>query len=168
MMFYWFEEEVCWRIAMATQVRPQTKELYHEDFYVWTEGQAELLRKRQFEALDLENLIEEVEALGRAEKNSVLNNATVIIERLLKLQYSPAQEPRNVWRASVREHRRRLRRDLTPRLRQIFGAELPALYAEIRDDTAALLRDCGEDAAAEALPADCPYTLDQITGDWWP
>ena len=59
---------------MATQVRPQTKELYDEDFYVWTEGQAELLRKRQF---DLENLIEEVEALGRAEKNSVLNNASV-------------------------------------------------------------------------------------------
>jgi hypothetical protein len=98
---------------MATQVRHKAKNLYDEDFYVWTEAQAELMRKRQFEALDLDNLIEEVEALGRAEKSSVLNNTSVIIEHLLKLQYSPAQEPRNAWRA-VREHRRRLRRDLTP------------------------------------------------------
>jgi Domain of unknown function DUF29 len=153
---------------MATQVRSKARRLYDEDFYVWTEAQAELLRKRQFEALDLDNLIEEVEALGRAEKSSVLNNASVIMEHLLKLQYSPAREPRNAWRASVREHRRRLRRDLTPRLRQILGAELPALYGEIREDTAALLQDYGEDAAADALPADCPYALDQITGDWWP
>jgi hypothetical protein len=153
---------------MATQVRSKARRLYDEDFYVWTEAQAELLRKRQFEALDLDNLIEEVEALGRAEKSSVLNNASVIMEHLLKLQYSPAQDPRNAWRASVREHRRRLRRDLTPRLRQILNAELPALYPEIRDDTAALLQDYGGDAAADALPAHCPYTLDQITGDWWP
>lgn len=153
---------------MAMQVRSKTRQLYDEDFYVWTEAQAELLRKRRFEALDLDNLIEEVEALGRAEKSTVLNNASVILEHLLKLQYSPAREPRNAWRASVREHRRRLRRDLTPRLRQILGAELPTLYSEIRADTAALLRDYGERAAADALPADCPYALDQITGDWWP
>jgi hypothetical protein len=153
---------------MATQVRPKSKDLYEEDFYVWTEAQAALLRERRFEALDLANLIEEVEALGRSEKSKILNNASVIIEHLLKLQYSPTQEPRNAWRASVREHRRRLRRDLTPRLRQVLDAELPALYAEIRDDTAALLRDHGEDAAADTLPQSCPYTVEQITGDWWP
>jgi hypothetical protein len=153
---------------MATQVRPKGKQLYDEDFYVWTEAQAELLRKRRFEALDLDNLIEEVEAFGRAEKSSVVNNASVIVEHLLKLQYSPAQEPRNAWRASVREHRRRLRRDFSPRLRQILDGELAALYEELRDDTQALLRDHGEDGAADALPATCPYTLDQIAGDWWP
>jgi hypothetical protein len=153
---------------MATQIRTKAKQLYEDDFYVWTETQAALLRKRQFEALDLGNLIEEVEALGRAEKSSVLNNASVIIEHLLKLQHSPARGPRNVWRASVREHRRRLRRDLTLRLRRILDEELPMLYAEIRDDTAALLRDHGADAAADALPTTRPYGVDRITGDWWP
>ena len=153
---------------MATQVRAKAKNLYDDDFYVWTEAQAALLRERRFEALDLANLIEEVEALGRSEKSKVLNTVSVIVEHLLKLQHSPAQEPRNDWRASVREHRRRLRRNLTPRPRQILGGDLPALYDEIRDDTAALLRDHGEDAAADALPATCPYTVEQITGDWWP
>jgi hypothetical protein len=152
---------------MATRVRTKT-DLYEGDFYVWTEAQAALLRERRFDALDLANLIEEVEALGRSEKSKVLNGAGVIIEHLLKLQHSPAQDPRNAWRASVRERRRRLRRELTPRLRQIVRAELAALYAEIRDDTAALLRDHGENAAADALPKACPYTVEQITGDWWP
>jgi Domain of unknown function DUF29 len=154
---------------MATQARTKAEDLYEEDFYVWTEAQAALLRDRGFEALDLANLVEEVEALWRAERSKTLNNASVIIEHLLKLQHSPGQEPRNAWRASVRQHRRRLRRDLiTPRLRQILGAELPALYAEVRDDTAALLCDHGEDSAAEAPPEACPYTVEQITGDWWP
>jgi Domain of unknown function DUF29 len=153
---------------MARAIRPKPKELYDEDFYVWTEAQARLLRERRFEALDLENLVEEVEGLGRAEKSRVLNNASVIIEHLLKLQFSPAREPRNLWRATIREHRRRLRRDLTPRLCKILEAELATLHAEIRADTAALLRDHGEHAAADALPATCPYTLDQVTGDWWP
>ena len=153
---------------MATRIKPEPNDLYEQDFYVWTEVQAEHLRARRFEALDLENVIEEVDGLGRSEKGRVLNNASVVLEHLLKLQHSPAQEPRNAWRASVREHRRRLRRDLTPRLRQILAAELPALYAEVRDDTAALLRDHGEQIAADALPATCPYGLDQIIGDWWP
>jgi hypothetical protein len=68
----------------------------------------------------------------------------------------------------VREHRRRLRRELTPRLRQLLASELPDLYREVRDDTAALLRDHGEDAAADALPEACPYDLDRLTGSWLP
>jgi hypothetical protein len=65
---------------MATQVRPKAKNLYDEDFYVWTESQADLLRKRQFDALDLGNLIEEVEGLGDAKKSAVLNNPSNVIE----------------------------------------------------------------------------------------
>jgi Domain of unknown function DUF29 len=153
---------------MATQVRSKAGRLYDEDFYVWTEAQAELLRKRQFEALDLENLIEEVEGLGDAKKSEVLNNASVIIEHLLKLQFSPAQDPRRGWAESILEHRTRLELDLTPRLSQILGEELPRVYALTRRSTERKLRLYAEDAAADALPASCPYTLDQIIGDWWP
>jgi hypothetical protein len=153
---------------MAMRIKRPPKELYEEDFYVWAEQQAALLRAGRLNELDLENLIEEVEALGRAERSKVLSNAAIIIEHLLKLQHSLAQEPRNAWRASGREHRRRLRRDLTPRLQQILQDELARLYEEVRSDTEALLRDHGEDAAADALPKTCPYSLDQITGDWLP
>jgi Domain of unknown function DUF29 len=153
---------------MATQLRPKAKNLYDDDFYVWTEVQAELLRRRQLEALDLDNLIEEVEGLADTKLAAVLSNAAVVIEHLLKLQHSPATDPRNSWRASVREHRRRLWIESTPRLTQILADRLPELYARARDDAAAGMRDHGEHAAADALPAACPYSLDQLTGDWWP
>jgi hypothetical protein len=92
---------------MATQVRTKIKNLYQEDFYVWTEVQAALLSERRFEALDLANLIEEVEALGRAERSKVLNNASVVVEHLLKLQHSPAKDPREGRIDSISQHRRR-------------------------------------------------------------
>ena len=153
---------------MATRARPKAEHLYDQDFYVWTEAQAELLRAQRFEELDLEHLIEEVEGLGDAKKSAVLNNASVVIEHLLKLQHSPAQDPRRGWMDSVLEHRARLELELTPRLRQILQEELPRLYEITRRRTERRLRLYGEDAAADALPAACPYTLDQITGDWWP
>jgi hypothetical protein len=153
---------------MATELDSKAAELYDADFYVWAERQAELLRARRFDELDLAKLVEEVEDLGGALKRSVLNNAAVIVEHLLKLEHSPAVDPRNGWRATVREHRRRLRIELTPRLRQILSAELAAVYATVKQDAAAALRDHGEHSAAAALPQRCPYALDEIAGDWLP
>ena len=153
---------------MATKLGTKPEALYDADFYVWSEVQAELLRKRQFDALDIESLIEEVEDLGGALKRSVLNNASVIIEHLLKLQFSPAAESRAGWVESVLEHRRRLEFDLTPRLRNILEDELPRVYFLVRRDTDRKFRLHDAHAAADALPAACPYSLDQVTGDWWP
>ncbi len=153
---------------MATRIKPEAKSIYDQDFYVWTEVQAELLRQRRFEALDLDNLIEEVAGLGDTKKSAVLNDARVIIEHLLKLQHSPAQDPRRGCAESILEHRTRLEFELTPRLRQILDEELPRVYALTRRTTERKLRLYGEDAAAGALPAACPYTVDQIIGDWWP
>lgn len=153
---------------MATRIKPETKSVYDQDFYVWTEIQTELLRQRRFDELDLENLIEEVEGLGDTKKSAVLSNAGVIIEHLLKLQHSPAQDPRLGWAESILEHRARLELELTPRLRQILEDELPRVYAIVRRTTARKLQLYGEDAAATDLPATCPYGVDQITDDWWP
>ena len=153
---------------MATKVQAKSAGPYEADFYVWALAQADLLRARRFDALDLDNLIEEVEGLADTKLAVVLSNAAMVIEHLLKLQYSPATDPRNSWRASVREHRRRLWIESTPRLSQILSDRLPELYVRARDDAAAGMRGHGEHAAAGALPATCPYTLDQITSDWLP
>ena len=153
---------------MATRIKPVTRDPYDQDFYVWALDQAELLRAKRFEALDLANLIEEVEGLADVKRSAVLNNARVVMEHLLKLEHSPAQDPRKGWRASVVEHRARLEVELTPRLRQILDEERPPICGIARRAAEVALRDYGEQAAADALPASCPYTLDQITGDWLP
>ena len=153
---------------MATRIKTVKNVSYDEDFYVWAERQAELLRGRRFDELDLDNLIEEVEGLADVKRSAVLNNARVIMEHLLKLQHSPAADPRKGWRASVVEHRARLEVELTPRLRQILDEERPRIYGIARRAAEISLRDHGEPAAADALPQTCPYALDQITGDWLP
>jgi len=126
---------------MATEVRDESTELYDTDFYVWALDQAELLRAKRSDTLDLDNLIEEIEALAETKLSAVRNNARVVMEHLLKLQYSPASDPRNKWRASVREHRRQLWIELTPRIEHILAKELPRLYTMARDDAAAGMRD---------------------------
>jgi hypothetical protein len=155
-------------VVMAAKLRAKSAKLYETDFYDWALAQADLLRARRFETLDLDNLIEEVEGLADTKLSAVLNSARVVMEHLLKLGHSPAQDPRNGWRASVREHRRRIEVDLTPRIEQRLADELERFYAMARADTRAAMLDHGENAAADALPATCPYSLDQITGDWWP
>ena len=153
---------------MATKVEPTREQLYEQDLYAWTRQQAALLRSRRFGALDLGHLIEAVEELGDMQREAVLSNARVVLEHLLKLAHSPAQDPRNSWRATVREHRARLELGLTPRLRQALQDELARVYAIALRNVEGALRDHGEQAAADALPATCPYALDQITADWWP
>jgi hypothetical protein len=153
---------------MATRIKRPPARLYEEDFYAWALEQARLLREERLGELDLDNLIEEVEGLARSERSAVLTNASLVLEHLLKLEHSPAKEPRNGWRATIREHRRRLTLGLTPRLQAVLADELAELYAGARADAAGALRDHGEDAAADSLPDTCPYTLDQILSDWLP
>jgi Domain of unknown function DUF29 len=153
---------------VATRVKPTAKNLYEEDLYAWAHDQAALLRAGRFDALDLEHLIEEVEDLAGSLKSAVRSRATTIMAHLLKLQHSPAQSFRLAWRETIRTQRTRLLNDLTPSLYRHLTSRLPELYARVRHDAEGSLRDHGEQDAADALPDACPYTLDQITGDWLP
>jgi Domain of unknown function DUF29 len=74
--------------------RPPIRTLYDEDFPLWAERQAALLRAGRFAELDLENLIEEVEDLSRRERKSIESYVETILEHFLKLTLSPAERPR--------------------------------------------------------------------------
>jgi hypothetical protein len=153
---------------MATRVKPTTEQLYEQDFYAWTKTQADLLRAGRYADLDLERLIEEVDDLGESLKRSVRSRTRDIIEHLLKLEYSPAQDPRGGWYDTVLAQRSDLLDELTASIRREVEPTLPDLYDRARQNAATSLRKHGEDAAADALPQTCPYTLDQIAGDWLP
>ena len=106
--------------------------------------------------------------MGESLKRSVRSRLRTIIEHLLKLQHSPAQDPRGGWYDTILTQRSDLLDELTPSIRREVGPALPALYDRARQSAATSLRKHGEQAAADALPATCPYTLDQIIGDWLP
>ena len=150
-----------------TLARPPDSALYEQDFPLWAERQAALLRAGAFDQLDLENLIEEVEDLSRRERDAAESYAETILEHLLKLAFSPATRPRRGWLVTVDKQRVKLARKLTTTLRNHLRAELPGLYAGQRRVVARqLARDQG---SPDALPATCPYTLEQVLDtDWYP
>jgi hypothetical protein len=153
---------------MATRIKSPPMPLYQEDFYAWSKAQAELLRAGRYAELDLEHLIEEVDDLGESLKRSVRSRIRTIIEHLLKLEHSPARDPRGGWYDTVIAQRSDLLDELTPSLRREVEPALPDLYGKARQNAATSLRKHGETAAADALPPTCPYVFDQITGDWLP
>ena len=148
---------------MATRAKAKASALYERDVYAWAEQQAVLLRARQFGDLDLEHLIEEIEDVGTA-----CTARSARAWALLKLEDSAAAEPRAGWERTIRARRADLAEDLTSSLWPRIEASLDRFYETARTEAAIGLRTHGEQAAADALPATCPYALDRITGDWLP
>jgi len=153
---------------MATRVKARSAELHASDPYLWALAQAKALRAGRLDDLDLAHLAEEVEGLAIATRSAVRSRTRTIIEHLLKLQHSPATEPRHGWRRTLRVQRSQLLDDLTASLRRELEEALKDLYRDARENAADDLRSHGKHAAADALPLDCPYTLEQILSGWLP
>ena len=150
----------------------QPEQLYDSDFYAWTQAQAKELRRfartRPNLPLDLAHIAEEIEDLGMSERSAVFSLVRLIIQHLLLVAYSPAPEQRRHWLDEVDEFRSQIEDKLTPTIRRDVEAELDVIYSRARRNVTRKMRRYGEDAAAAALPEACPFTLEQILGDWEP
>ena len=142
---------------------------YDDDYFAWTQHQAMVLRTMAVadNRFDRENVAEEIEDLGRSERDAVRSQVRRIIEHLLKLAYSPAQQPRFDWMASIAEARATLGDKISPTLRRDAEAMLAKLYEDGRDRAELGLRSYGETQAANNLPAECPYTIEEILRRGW-
>ena len=149
---------------------PADGSLYDDDFYAWTQEQAELLRRGGVGAnrLDVELIAEEIEDLGKSELHACQSLCEQIIEHLLKLEFSGLDEPNRHWRQEIVEWRLQLERKLTRSIVAKLNLAERYRYA-LR-----LLRSFEEDAPGlmAQVPTECPYSLDQIVGsgdeDWFP
>jgi hypothetical protein len=82
--------------------RIHTSPLYEIDFYAWTQEQVGLLKTQQWDQLDTINLIEEIETLGRKERQELRNRLGVLLGHLLKWQFQ--SDKRNTsWLSTIRE-----------------------------------------------------------------
>jgi Domain of unknown function DUF29 len=141
--------------------------LYERDFAAWLDAQAAALRERRFVDLDLDNLIEEVEGLRRAEARSMEHHARVVVAQLLLLAHSTLGDPRWSWKSTAVSHRHQLEMVLTPTLRRELEARLEKVYRCGRKLAATVLETEGTPDAW--LPRKCPYTLAEILDeDWYP
>ena len=144
--------------------------LYDDDFYAWTQEQAELLRQGPAAAnrLDYDLIAEEIEDLGKSELHAFQSLCEHIIEHLLKIEYSGLTEPADHWRRRDRRMARADRKEIDAQHHRQAG---PAgqLSVALR-----LLRYLERDMPGliTRVPAECPYSLEQILGggeeDWFP
>jgi hypothetical protein len=146
-------------------------ELYDQDFLLWTREQAAALRhaKSSNLPLDWENLAEEIEDLGKSRKLELSSQVRRILRHLLKLEASPASDPRAGWRTSIRDAR--------AEIAELFDEESPSLRPEldavlVRQAPMAArlaagdLEEHGERPGAIQARLDAGgYTAEQVLGD---
>jgi hypothetical protein len=149
----------CWRLKIPRTPGPD----YETDFAAWAQHQALMVELGQWEELDQEHLREELEALSRSEHSELESRLEVLITYLLKWQCDAAsQNPRRLWRATIREQRHRLTRLLqrSPSLRPTLPAVLHHNYPHAR------LMAIDETGLPDStLPETCPWTVQQILDD---
>jgi Domain of unknown function DUF29 len=132
---------------------------YDKDFYSWTQEQAELLKHGRFSELDIDNLIEELETMGRSEKRELESRLTVLLLHLLKWKYQDVRQCRS-WELSIIEHRLKFEETLE---------ENPGLKSKLDDILKKAYRYAVIEASKETkisikiFPELCPWELDKIT-----
>ncbi len=148
------------------EVKPKTpmpvdRAAYETDFYAWTQAQAELLRSQQWGQLDLPNLIEEIESLGKQQRQELRSRLSVLLGHLLKWEYQSQHRSRS-WLATLRVQRRDLLRLLkdNPSLAPYLEEALPAAYENARD-----LAMGETNLPVQTFPPRCLYSLTEIFDD---
>jgi hypothetical protein len=131
--------------------------LYERDFYAWANEQAALLRAGKFSSMDVENIAEEIESMGRAARNELTNRLAVLLMHLLKWELQSDRRGRS-WVVTVHEQRRQVARIIkqNPSLRP----QLAEIMADAYGD-AVLAAQREADLPEDAFAAECPWTFDQ-------
>ena len=142
----------------SKQAAPATKASYEGDFYTWTQEQGSFLRARRFDAIDWENIAEEIETLGRDEFRKLVSFYRLILIHTLKWEHQPNLRSRS-WANSIlihREHASEVVED-NPGLRPRRDEALQRAYRGARLDA---IQETG--LRSSAFPDRCPYTLDEV------
>ncbi|GAB4230281.1 MAG: DUF29 domain-containing protein [Stanieria sp.] len=130
----------------------------------WLLEQAQLLRDRDFQHLDIDNLVEEIEALVRGEKSSVEQFAYLIMLHLLLIEYWHEQSEwnRNHWEAEITGFRLQLNNKLTTNLRKHLAQRLDFLYGKAYQ---AAVKKTKSSINGDRFPQERKYSLEDIIND---
>ncbi|RPH88783.1 MAG: DUF29 domain-containing protein [Chroococcales cyanobacterium metabat2.561] len=144
------------------------KTLYEEDFYLWIRTTINQLQARQFERVDLENLLEELASMGRSEKRTIENLLIQLLVHLLKLTYWTGEKARNEgpWKGEIRNFRRQIIKEVKD------SPSLKPYILEIFDECYLSARKNASDRSQlplDTFPAIPIGSLEQILDeDWFP
>lgn len=145
---------------LTISVQEKKSPTYEKDFYKWTQQQAELLKDEKWKKLDIENLIEEIESLGRSEKRTLKSYLEILLMHMLKAEYQPEKHTRS-WDLSIKNSKFKANKILkeNPSLKPTLNEILKDAYFSARLDAAL---ETGLDE--KKFPKECPWKNKEILG----
>jgi Domain of unknown function DUF29 len=136
----------------------QTTTLYDQDFYAWTQRQIELLQAQHWEQVDIENLIEELDSLGKQQRQELRNRLGLLLGHLLKWRYQPEARSKS-WFYTIKEQRQEIQRHLkeNPSLKPYLSEAIEIGYEKG-------LNLVGKETPLDPnqLPQACPFSEAEI------
>ena len=133
----------------------KVKNLYDQDFALWIEKTVKQLKSGNLSQVDLENLIEEMESLGKSQRKAVDNFLTRLLEHLLKRCYVVLPDCYRGWEIEIRNFRKELKKEFkySPSLKRFMIEILEECYREA-------LEAVKEDYPDSNFPDVCPFAED--------
>jgi hypothetical protein len=132
--------------------------LYETDFNLWIEQTTKQLVNGNLQEIDLKNLIEELESMGKNNKREIKSRLIKLLMHLLKYKYQPEKQTRS-WISTINTQRNEINLvlDDSPSLRPYFKENLSDCYQKARLDASSETK-----LPLEIFPEDCPFTQENI------
>ena len=133
-------------------------QLYDQDYCLWLENTVEQLKQKKLNRIDWENLIEEIESLGKSQKNALQSNLRILLMHLLKWQYQRDLRS-NSWSYTITEHNIRINKAFqeSPSLKRYFIEIFDDCYQDAKKLAA---KETGLDIGI--FPVDCPFSQQDV------
>jgi hypothetical protein len=138
--------------------------LYEIDFYQWTIEQSQLLALGKLDGLDLVNLVEEIESLGKQQRAELENRLSILLGHLLKWELQPELRGKS-WRLTIKEQRLRIQRLIlkNPSLKSYLSEAIADGF-----ELALVLVERETPLESKDLPQECVYSVEQIFDNSFP
>jgi len=151
---------------MQSEVKVKRPSLYDTDYQLWLDQTVAQLKVQDFSQIDLENLIEEIESLGRSEKRAISSYLMRLCEHLLKIKYWESEREMclRVWKREVINFRLQIQDELetSPSLRSF----LQDIFAKQYKNGRKLFLNASE-LDAKLIPETPDFTLEQVLDEDW-
>lgn len=149
------------KMALSATSFSESKPVYDTDFSKWVRDQAEFLKEREFEKLDIDNLIEEIESLGRSEKRILESYLEKWLMHMLKIKFQPKKHTAS-WDNTIEISRHKAQKTLSE------NPSLKPKLKEIVEDayfSARIMASTETGLAVANFPEECPWVLKELFPD---
>ena len=137
--------------------------LYEQDYYLWVEDTLKKIQEKRWDEMDWDNLWEEIDDMGKSQKQRLISNLRILLMHLLKWEFQ-SNKRTNSWKYTIIEHRRRILEQLedSPSLKNYLNLKFESTYQKARKDAS-----LETNRSVSLFPEKYPYKVEQVLDEDW-